>query len=91
MASDRTRGNDFKLKVGRSRLDVRKNIFIQRGVNHWQRLPRETDAPSLEMFKGRLDRGLNNLINYMTSLPMGGEIELRRCLRSFPTHTSIIL
>ena len=34
-----------------------------RVVSHWNRLPREAvDAPSLEMFKARLDGALNNLV-----------------------------
>jgi len=32
-------------------------------VRHWHRLPRETvNAPSLEVFKVRLDRVLSNLV-----------------------------
>ncbi|KFV15083.1 hypothetical protein N340_14258, partial [Tauraco erythrolophus] len=55
--------NGFKLKEGRFRLDIRKKFFTQRVVTHWNRLAREVvDAPSLAVFKARLDEALGNLV-----------------------------
>jgi len=62
VCSDRTRGNGCKLKEGRCRLDIGKKFFTVRVVKHWNRLPREVvDAPSLEVFKARLEEALSNL------------------------------
>ncbi|KAK4826832.1 hypothetical protein QYF61_011640 [Mycteria americana] len=73
---DRTRGNGFKLKEGRFRLDLRKKLFTLRVVKPWPRLPREVvDAASLETFKVRLDGALSNLLELKMSLPMAGGLD----------------
>ncbi len=63
LCGDRTRGNGFRLKGGRFRLDIRKKYFTVRAARHWNRLPKDVvDALSLETFKARLDQALGNLI-----------------------------
>jgi len=61
--SDKTRGNGFKLKYGRFRLDGRKKFFTLRVMRHYNRVHREVAAaPSLAVFKARLDGALSNLV-----------------------------
>jgi len=48
-----------------------------RVVRHRNRLPREAvAAPSLKVFKARLDGALSNLVWWKVSLPMAGGLEL---------------
>jgi len=74
--SDRTRGNGSKLKEGRFRLEIRKKFFPLRVVKPWARLPREAvAAPSLAVFKARLDGALSNLVWWKMSLLMAEGLE----------------
>ena len=51
------------MKEGRFRLDVRGKFFTMRVVRCWHRLPRQiVDAPSLAVFKARLDGALGRLL-----------------------------
>lgn len=54
----RTGSNYFKLKEGRSGLDIGKNVFM---MVYWNQLPRKVVvAPSLEVFQIRLDGALDD-------------------------------
>ena len=58
----RTRGNGLKLRKGRFRLDIRGKFFTESG-EVLEQLPREAvDAPSLEVFKARLDGAMSSLV-----------------------------
>ena len=59
----RVRGNGLKLKEDRFTLSIRRRFFTVRVARHWNKLTREVvDAPSLEVFKTRLDEAMSNLI-----------------------------
>ena len=48
-------------------------FFTQRGVTHWNRLPKEiVDAPFLNAFKIRLDVALGSLFWWLATLHIAG-------------------
>ena len=52
-----TRGHCLKLKKNFCKTNVRKNFFVERMTESWNRLPAEiVNAPSVNCFKGRFDR-----------------------------------
>jgi len=61
--SDRTRGNGLNLHQGKFRLDIGKNLFAERVVKDWTRLPREeVETPSLGVFKRHADAEFRDMI-----------------------------
>jgi len=63
ITNEGTREKSLKLYQGRFRLDIRKNVFIEKVVKHWNRLPRELfESPSLEVFRRHIDVVLRDMV-----------------------------
>ena len=57
------RGNGFKLRQGRFRLDIRRKFFQTEGGDALEQVPKEVvGAPSLDSSKATLDVALGSLV-----------------------------
>jgi len=63
VTSNRMRGNGLKLCQGRFRLEMRKNVFTERVVGCWTRLPRAVvESPSLEGLRKGVGVALGDMV-----------------------------
>jgi len=63
LISTRTGANGLKLHQSCFGLDIRKNVFTERVVRHWNRLPKEAGLPPfLEVFKRCVDMAFRSMV-----------------------------
>jgi len=66
-----------------------EKVLTQRAVRHWHRLPqRPVGAPSMEVFKARLDGALGSLVWWVATSPQQG-IGTGWALMSLPSQSHI--
>jgi len=55
------RENSLRLRQGRFTLDIRKNVFTESVIKHWNRLPSEVvESPPLKVYKRCVDVALKD-------------------------------
>jgi len=60
--SNGMRRNGLKLLQGRFKLDSRTNVFTERVIDHWNRLPEGVvESPSLQVFKRQVAVALRDV------------------------------
>lgn len=57
-----SQGEWFQTEKGRLIFAIKEKFFTVRVGKHWKRLPSEVNAPSLELFKTRMNGGLSNVV-----------------------------
>jgi len=68
--SDRTRGNDYKLKEGKFRLDIRQKILTQRAVMPWHSCPEKLWCPNPGGAQGHAGWALGSLSWWVATSPL---------------------
>ncbi|KAK4829408.1 hypothetical protein QYF61_003889 [Mycteria americana] len=66
---EKTRGNGYKLLLGRFRLVTRGKFLTMRTISHWNNHPRDVvDSPTMDTFKVQLDRVMQKKAEKETTL-----------------------
>ena len=85
-SSDRTRGDGFKLKEGKFRLDARKKLITHREMRCWHSCPEKLWCPIPGGAQGQVGWGPGQLSWWGAALPMA-KGRAGWALKAFPTQT----